>query len=74
MKSATVLKIGSLKAANDADRGIVQICDIPEPALGDEQVKIKVAYCSICGSDPHHIQENPILGLLEARGQVLRNT
>ncbi|MCL2125204.1 MAG: alcohol dehydrogenase catalytic domain-containing protein [Oscillospiraceae bacterium] len=59
MKSATVLKIGSLKAANDADRGIVQICDIPEPALGDEQVKIKVAYCSICGSDPHHIQENP---------------
>ena len=59
MKSVKVLKIGSLKAANEADRGKIQVCDIPEPVLGDEQVKIKVAYCSICGSDPHHIQENP---------------
>ena len=59
MKSVTVLKIGSLKAANEADRGKIKVCDIPEPVLGDEQVKIKVAYCSICGSDPHHIQENP---------------
>ena len=59
MKSATVIKIGSLRAENEADRGKVAICDIPEPGLGDEQIKIKVAYCSICGSDPHHIQENP---------------
>jgi len=59
MKSVTVLKTGGLKAANEADRGIVRVCDIPEPAAGDEFVKIKVAYCSICGSDPHHIQENP---------------
>ena len=59
MKSVTVLSIGSLRAENEADRGKVQVCDIPEPELGDEQVKIKVAYCSICGSDPHHIQENP---------------
>ena len=59
MKSVTVLKVGSLKAADEAERGKVQVCDIPEPVTGDEQVKIKVAYCSICGSDPHHIQENP---------------
>ena len=59
MKSATVTKIGDLKANSEAERGKVQIHDIPEPTLGDEQVKIKVAYCSICGSDPHHIQENP---------------
>ena len=59
MKSVTVLRVGSLKAENEADRGKIQVCDIPEPLLGDEQVKIKVAYCSICGSDPHHIQENP---------------
>ena len=59
MKSVEVIKIGSLRAENEADRGKVRLCDIPEPILGDEQVKIKVAYCSICGSDPHHIEENP---------------
>ena len=59
MKSVTVLKIGDLRAKSEDERGKVQVVDIPEPVLGDEQVKIKVAYCSICGSDPHHIQENP---------------
>ncbi|MCL2365978.1 MAG: alcohol dehydrogenase catalytic domain-containing protein [Oscillospiraceae bacterium] len=59
MKSATVTKVGSLIAKNKAELGKVEICDIPEPKLGDEDVKIKVAYCSICGSDPHHIIENP---------------
>ena len=59
MKSVTVLKVGRLKSENEAERGMIRVCNIPEPVLGDEQVKIKVAYCSICGSDPHHIQENP---------------
>ena len=59
MKSVTVLKIGSLRDEDKTKRGSIQVCDIPEPILGDEDVKIKVAYCSICGSDPHHIQENP---------------
>jgi len=58
MKSVTVTKVGWLKAENEADRGKVMVCDIPEPVLGDEQVKIKVAYCAICGSDPHLLQEN----------------
>ena len=59
MKSVAVIKIGNLAAANELERGQIQVRDIPEPATGDEDVKIKVAYCSICGSDPHHIQENP---------------
>ncbi|MDR0469065.1 MAG: alcohol dehydrogenase catalytic domain-containing protein, partial [Peptococcaceae bacterium] len=29
---------------------------VPVPELGDTDVKIKVAYCSICGSDPHSIE------------------
>ena len=58
MKSVTVIKAGSLRAADEAERGIVRVCDIPEPEMGDEAVRIKVAYCSICGSDPHLIQEN----------------
>ena len=59
MKSATVIKIGSLTAENEAERGRIVLRDIPAPELGDEQVRIKIAYCSICGTDPHQIQENP---------------
>ena len=58
MKSASVIKIGSLKIENEAERGRIVIADVPEPVLGDEQVKIKVAYCSICGTDPHRIEQN----------------
>jgi len=58
MKSVTVTKVGSLRAGSETDRGKVEVCDIPLPILGDEQVKIKVAYCSICGSDPHLLQQN----------------
>jgi len=58
MKSVTVVKVGSLTTDNEAARGKVQVCDIPVPELEDEQVKIKVAYCSICGSDPHLLQQN----------------
>ena len=59
MKSVAVFRIGSLREQDEEKKGIVRLRDIPEPAIGEEQVKIKVAYCSICGSDPHHIQENP---------------
>ncbi|MDR0491274.1 MAG: alcohol dehydrogenase catalytic domain-containing protein [Oscillospiraceae bacterium] len=58
MKSVTVVKVGKLMAENEADRGKLRVCDIPEPVLGDEGIRIKVAYCSICGSDPHLLQEN----------------
>lgn len=56
MKSITVVKVGSLRDPNEETRGKVQVLDIPEQVLGDEDVKIKVAYCSICGSDPHLVE------------------
>lgn len=59
MKSVTVIKVGGLREKEEAERGKIQVCEIPEPVMGDEDVKIKVAYCAICGSDPHLIQENP---------------
>ncbi|WP_218144884.1 zinc-dependent alcohol dehydrogenase [Propionispira arboris] len=34
----------------------MQVVDIPEQLIGDEDVKIKVAYCAICGSDPHLVE------------------
>ena len=56
MKSITVTKLGSLRDPDASKRGVVEVCDIPETPVGDEQVKIKVAYCSICGSDPHLVE------------------
>lgn len=56
MKSIYVVKAGSLKDSNEETRGKIQVVDIPEQPLGDEDVKIKVAYCSICGSDPHLVE------------------
>jgi len=57
LKSLQVVKTGSVRAPDPEDRGRVEVRDIPEPQLlHDDDVKIKVAYCSICGSDPHLIE------------------
>jgi threonine dehydrogenase-like Zn-dependent dehydrogenase len=53
MKAAAVTKIGRLNDPDEAKRGRVEILDFPEQEVGPEDVKIKVAYCAICGSDPH---------------------
>jgi len=55
MKSIHCVKVGSLKDPDESKRGAVATLDIPEFPVGDEDVKIKVAYCSICGSDPHNV-------------------
>ena len=56
MKSIQVVKVGSLRDPNPETRGQVKVVDIPEQVLGDEDVRIKVAYCAICGSDPHLVE------------------
>jgi len=43
----------SMKAAVWKKKGVLVVEDVPEPEVGPEDVKIKVAYTSICGSDPH---------------------
>jgi len=53
MKAAAVTKIGSLKETNLEKKGKVEVIDFPEQELDPHGVKIRVAYCSICGSDPH---------------------
>lgn len=57
MKSLAVVRPGSLKEKNPDKRGLIEIVEKPEPTVGEHDVKIKVAYCSICGSDPH-VAEN----------------
>lgn len=56
MKSIHVIKVGSLRDPDEQKRGKVAVLDIPEQELGPEDVRIKVAYCAICGSDPHLVE------------------
>lgn len=53
MKTAAVTRIGNLKDPDKSKCGKIEVVDFPDQVLGDEDVKIKVAYCAICGSDPH---------------------
>lgn len=53
MKTVAVTKIGSLRDPDEMARGRIGLVDLPEPPLGPEDVRIRVAYSAICGSDPH---------------------
>ena len=53
MKTAAVTKIGNLRDPDESKRGKIELIDIEGNEVGDEDVKIRVAYCAICGSDPH---------------------
>jgi (R,R)-butanediol dehydrogenase/meso-butanediol dehydrogenase/diacetyl reductase/L-iditol 2-dehydrogenase len=48
-------KVGELHDPNAEKRGAVDVLDVTETPVGPDDVKIKVAYCGICGSDPHSI-------------------
>lgn len=53
MKTVAVTKIGSLRDPDEATRGRIGVVDLPAQELGPEDVRIRVAYAAICGSDPH---------------------
>ncbi len=53
MKTLCGVRVGDMKDPNPETRGLVDLVDIPFPELGPQDVRIKVAYCAICGSDPH---------------------
>ena len=50
-----------MKAAVWYGREDVQILDLPEPVAAEDQVKIKVCWCGICGSDVHEYRAGPII-------------
>ena len=56
MKRLTVVRPGNLKEKDPEKKPILEIYDVPEPEVGPHDVKIKLAYCGICGSDPHIIE------------------
>ncbi|GAA3653879.1 zinc-dependent alcohol dehydrogenase [Microbacterium marinilacus] len=53
MRTVAVTKIGSLRDPDETTRGRIGVVDLPEQELGPEDVRIRVAYSAICGSDPH---------------------
>ncbi|QIG39142.1 alcohol dehydrogenase catalytic domain-containing protein [Microbacterium sp. 4R-513] len=53
MRTVAVTKIGSLRDPDESTRGRIAVVDFPEQPLGPEDVRIRVAYSAICGSDPH---------------------
>lgn len=53
MKTLCAVRVGNMKDPDPEKRGLVGLVDLPEPPMGPQDVKIKVAYCAICGSDPH---------------------
>ncbi len=56
MKQINVVKTGSLKAKDPQQKGAVATLEVLEYEMGPEDVRIKVAYCAICGSDPHLVE------------------
>lgn len=53
MRTVAVTKVGSLRDPDEDSRGRIGVVDFPEQPLGPEDVRIRVAYAAICGSDPH---------------------
>jgi len=53
MKVVTVTKVGNLKDPDPDKRGRIEVLDWPLRKIEDDELLIKVAYCAICGSDPH---------------------
>lgn len=56
MKVVSAIKIGNMRDPDESKRGKVGILDMPMQKMGPEDVRIKVAYCAICGSDPHLVE------------------
>jgi (R,R)-butanediol dehydrogenase/meso-butanediol dehydrogenase/diacetyl reductase/L-iditol 2-dehydrogenase len=50
MKQVAITKMGNPSTGEKGEFGVI---DYPIPEIGPEDVLIKVAFCAICGSDPH---------------------
>jgi len=55
MRVVYAVKTGDMKNPDPEKRGAVEIIDEPLREINDDELLIKVAYCAICGSDPHVI-------------------
>jgi 2-desacetyl-2-hydroxyethyl bacteriochlorophyllide A dehydrogenase len=45
-----------MKAAVMRGIGNINMEEVPDPAMGPGQVKVKIAYCGLCGTDPENLE------------------
>ncbi len=57
-----------MKAAVMVSPGKVEVQDVPEPQINRNQIKVKIAYCGICGSELHAFQPEFQTGKATFRG------
>ncbi|MFH1003034.1 MAG: 2,3-butanediol dehydrogenase [Chloroflexota bacterium] len=50
-----------MKAARWHGNKDVRVEDVPEPSPGANEVKIKVKWCALCGTDLHEYRDGPVL-------------
>ena len=67
-----------MRALVKYERGIgnVELREVEEPVCGDDQVKIEVSYCGVCGTDLHVYEDTfrnypPVILGHEFSGQVI---
>ena len=56
IKTACIIRPGSFEDPDPAKRGLIEVRDMPDRELTPEAIRIKVAYCAICGSEAHMFQ------------------
>lgn len=62
-----------MKAALWYNQKDIRVENIPEPSAEKDQVKIKVSYCGICGSDLHEYLAGPIFIPVEEAHPISRD-
>jgi (R,R)-butanediol dehydrogenase/meso-butanediol dehydrogenase/diacetyl reductase len=45
-----------MKAAVMRGIGNIKMEDYPDPEMGPDQIKVKIAYCGLCGTDPENLE------------------
>ena len=46
-----------MKAAVTRQAGIIAMEDVPDPVVQPDQVKVKIAYAGLCGTDPENLEQ-----------------
>ena len=56
IKTACTIRRGPFDDPDPSKRGLIEVRDLPGRELTPESIRIKVAYCAICGSEAHGFQ------------------
>ena len=46
-----------MKAAVTREAGIIKMEEVPDPKIKPDQIKVKIAYAGLCGTDPENLEQ-----------------